>query len=166
MNVRAMEEWLLYQPELNCAKWVPALQEMVMRGWRMLVWLVPPLILTGILAILYGPGLAGLWNKMPDDQFTQVQAIADEMRLSHPDVMMFQEASRNHATFEFVDVTDNDDQEELVSWFRDAKGRHKVTFEMTLEFYDKGNVGESSPPTSGKADSSGQQKKLLRRVEL
>jgi hypothetical protein len=137
-----------------------------MRGWRMLVWLVPPLILTGILAILYGPGLAGLWNKMPDDQLSQVQIVDEELRLARPDVQFAQEPSRNHVTFKFLDVTDKDDQEDLVSWFREAKARHNVTFEITLEFYDKGKAGESSAPTSENSQNPGQEKKLLRRVEL
>jgi hypothetical protein len=166
MNVRATGVCLLYQPELNYAKWVPALQETVMRGWRILVWLVPPLILTGVLAILYGPALVSLWNKMPDDQLSQLQIISDELRLSHPDVKPFQEPSRNHVTFEFFDVTDNDDQDELVTWFREAKARHKVTFEMTLEFYEQGKAGESTPPSSGNTQNPGQVKKLLRRVEV
>jgi hypothetical protein len=132
----------------------------------MLVWLVPPLILSAILAILYGPGLVSLWNKMPDDQFSQLQSIEEELRLSHPHVKPFQEPSRNHVTFQFFDVTDKDDQDELVTWFREAKAQHKVTFEMTLEFYEQGQAGETTHPSGGNTQNPGPERKLLRRVEV
>ncbi len=140
-----------------------------MRRWRFLVWLLPPVILLSILAILYGPSLSKLWddwNRMPDAQAAQVQTIADELRLSHPEWQFFQTPARNHVTFEFYALPDNDDQEELVSWFREAKIRNNVTFEMTLEFYEMGKLGESPNPPNGNTEIGGQGKKLLRRVEV
>jgi hypothetical protein len=140
-----------------------------MRRWRFLVWLLPPVLLLSIFAILYGPALTQLWNErnqMPVDQLSQVQMIGDELRNSHQGLLFFQEPSRNHITFEILDVPDNDDQEEIVSWFRDAKARHSVTFEMSIEFYEKGKIGESPNPAGGNTKSSGQGKKLLKRVDV
>ena len=90
--------------------------------------------------------LTALWNRMPDDQLTQVQMVGEELRLSHPDVQFFQEPYAQYTShLRFCDMPENDDQEELVSWFRDAKARHKVTFEMTLELLRKGQGGRFHP---------------------
>ncbi len=140
-----------------------------MKRWPILVWILPPAILTLILAILYGPALTALWdqrNQLSDDQLSQVQTIGEELRLFRPSVQFFQDSSRNSVTFEILDVTENDEQEELVSWFRDAKVRHNVTVEMRLEFYEKGKMGEAPQPPKDNAEGPVQGKKLLKRVDM